>query len=166
MISPSYARAMAAYGAEMNRRLYAAAASLPEERRRAELGAFFGSIHATLSHLCWADAVWMQRFAGWEPVGGNPREGAAMHADWAAMRALRESMDGRIEGWAAALTPEALAGDLTWTNSRGITSTRPLWLIVTHMFNHGTHHRGQVHALLTREGVDPGDTDIPWIVTP
>ncbi len=163
MISPEYARTMARYGAEMNRRLYAAADTLDEARRREDMGAFFGSIHATLSHLCWADAAWMHRLAGWEPVPGGPREGAAMHGDWAAMRALRQDMDRRIIAWADALDAEALAGDLTWTNSRGVTSTRLRWLLVTHMFNHATHHRGQVHALLTRLGVDPGATDLPWV---
>ncbi|MFL1461492.1 DinB family protein [Roseococcus sp. DSY-14] len=164
MISPDWVRAMAAYNAEMNRRLYRSAATLTEAQRREELGAFFGSVHATLSHLCWADAAWMARLAGWPAPGGNPREGAAMHADWDAMRALRADQDARMEAWAAGLDAPALAGDLTWTNSRGMTSTRPRWLLVTHMFNHGTHHRGQVHVLLTRLGAPVEDTDLPWIV--
>lgn len=163
MITSGYARAMAAYNAEMNRRLYAAADTLGEAARRADGGAFFGSIHRTLSHLCWADAAWMHRLAGWPPVGGAPADGAALHADWAAMRERRADMDRGMEDWAAGLDDAALAGDLTWTNSRSVTSTRPRWLLVTHMFNHGTHHRGQVHALLTRAGVDPGVTDLPWV---
>lgn len=166
MISPAWVRAMAAYNAEMNRRLYAAAGALGEEARRADGGAFFGSVHRTLSHLCWADAAWMHRLAGWPRVGGAPADGAAMHGDWAAMRALRAETDAGMQAWAAGLDDAALAGDVTWTNSRGVTSTRPRWLLVTHMFNHGTHHRGQVHALLTRAGADPGATDLPWVIGP
>lgn len=164
MISPTYVQTLAAYGAEMNRRLYRSAATLTDAQRRADHGAFFRSIHATLSHLCWADAAWMARLAGWPSPGGNPREGAAMHSDWAAMRALREEMDAGIIAWAAGLDAPALAGDLSWTNSRGLTNTRPRWLLVTHMANHATHHRGQVHALLTRLGAPVEDTDLPWIV--
>lgn len=71
MIMPAHARAMAAYNTEMNRRLYAAAATLSEAQRREDGGAFFGSIHGTLCHLLWGDRVWMHRFAGWErPWGG------------------------------------------------------------------------------------------------
>lgn len=164
MISPAFVRAMAAYNAAMNRSLYAAADALGEEARRAEGGAFFGSIHRTLSHLCWADAVWMHRLAGWPPQGGAPADGAALHPDWAPMRSLRVEMDAGIEAWAGALDVAALEGDLTWTNSRGATATRPRWLLVAHLFNHGTHHRGQVHALLTRAGADPGVTDLPWMI--
>lgn len=164
MISPAFVRTLAAYNAEMNRRIYRSAETLDEDRRRADLGAFFGSIHATLSHLCWADGVWMHRLAGWPAIGGNPREGAGRHPDWPAMRALRAEMDAGIMAWAAALEAAALDGDLTWTNSRGITTTKPRWLVVAHMCNHGTHHRGQVHALLTRLGAPVEDTDLPWVV--
>jgi len=41
--------------------------------------------------------------------------------------------------------------------------TRPRWMLVTHMFNHQTHHRGQVHSMLTQAGGRPGDTDLPFL---
>jgi uncharacterized damage-inducible protein DinB len=37
--------------------------------------------------------------------------------------------------------------------------THPRWVLVTHMFNHQTHHRGQVHSMLTQAGGRPSDTD-------
>jgi cytochrome c551/c552 len=40
--------------------------------------------------------------------------------------------------------------------------SRPRWLCVTQMFNHQTHHRGQVTTLLKQAGIDPGVTDMPW----
>jgi uncharacterized damage-inducible protein DinB len=44
----------------------------------------------------------------------------------------------------------------------------PKRLLVTHFFNHQTHHRGQAHALITATGQETGDTDlfllIPQIV--
>jgi uncharacterized damage-inducible protein DinB len=51
MITPAYIRTMAAYNAEMNRRLYGAAARLSDAERREPRGAFWGSIHGTLNHL-------------------------------------------------------------------------------------------------------------------
>ena len=41
--------------------------------------------------------------------------------------------------------------------------TRPRWVLVTHMFNHQTHHRGQVHSMLTQAGGRPSDTDLPFM---
>ena len=38
--------------------------------------------------------------------------------------------------------------------------TAPHSLLVTHMFNHQTHHRGQANAMLTAAGVNPDDTDL------
>jgi uncharacterized damage-inducible protein DinB len=54
MIAPDYCRTMAAYNSEMNRRLYAAASGLSDAERRAPRGAFWGSIHGTLTHILWA----------------------------------------------------------------------------------------------------------------
>jgi len=165
MISPAHVRAMAAYNAEMNRRLYAAAGTLTDAQRRADDGAFFGSIHATLSHLLWGDRIWMHRFAGWERPPGGIAESTRLVDDWDALRAARAEADARLQEWAAGLSPAELDGDLSWfSGATGREMRRPRWLLVTHMFNHQTHHRGQVHALLTRAGAATGDTDLPWVI--
>ena len=62
MISPAYVRLMAEYNAEMNRRLYGAAARLTDAERKADRGAFWKSIHGTLTHILWGDTQWMSRF--------------------------------------------------------------------------------------------------------
>jgi len=167
MITPVWVRAMAAYNSEMNRRLYTAAATLDDAARRADGGAFFGSIHGTLSHLVWGDHTWMSRFDDWEKPGVGISGSAAFVAEWDTLRAARAGADARIEAWAARLTPEDLAGDLTWfSGATGREMRRPRWLLVTHMFNHQTHHRGQAHALLTRAGATLQDTDLPWVIEP
>jgi len=40
---------------------------------------------------------------------------------------------------------------------------RPRWVLAIQLFNHGTHHRGQVHAMLTAAGAKPDDTDVPFL---
>lgn len=165
MVSKDYVRAMAAYNAEMNRRVYAAAGRLTEVERRAERGAFWDSIHGTLSHLLWADRIWLARFG----IGAAPEAGLSGSAAWggpfAAMAARRVEEDGRIEAWAAGLEAADLAGDLTWTSGvTGREMTRPKALLVVHLFNHQTHHRGQVHAMLTAAGEDTGATDLPFVL--
>ncbi len=165
MISTAHVRAMAAYNAEMNRRLYAAADTLSEARRREDGGAFFGSIHATLSHLLWGDRLWMHRFAGWERPAGGIADSTRLVEGWDALRAARMSLDARMQGWAAGLAAADLEGDLIWlSGATGREMRRPRWLLITHMFNHQTHHRGQVHALVTRFGAKTEDTDLPWAI--
>ena len=165
MISPAYVRTMAAYNSEMNRRLYGAAGRLDEAARRAERGAFFGSIHKTLCHLVWGDRIWMSRFAGWDKPATGIAGSTALYADFAELSAARAAEDARLEEWAAGLTEAWLAGDLTWfSGATGREQTRPRTLLVVHMFNHQTHHRGQVHAMLTAAGQATGDTDLPFIL--
>jgi uncharacterized damage-inducible protein DinB len=36
-------------------------------------------------------------------------------------------------------------------------------VLVTHMFSHQTHHRGQVTTLLSQMGLDMGSTDLPFM---
>jgi uncharacterized damage-inducible protein DinB len=72
-------------------------------------------------------------------------------------------MDFEIGNWAAHLGNADLAGTLTWFS--GVAQrelSRPRWLCVTQMFNHQTHHRGQVTTLLMQAGINPGVTDLPW----
>ena len=66
MITPAYVRTMAAYNAEMNRRLYSAADRIDDTIRRSGKGAFWSSLHGTLVHILWGDFQWMSRFDGWE----------------------------------------------------------------------------------------------------
>jgi uncharacterized damage-inducible protein DinB len=165
MISPAWCRMMAAYNAEMNRRIFAAADTLDDAARRADGGAFWGSIHGTLSHLLWGDTFWMSRFDGWDAPSVRIKDSARMVEDWAALKAARAAADARNLAWAGRLDDASLGGTLTWFSvASGHEVTRPLWLLVGHFFNHQTHHRGQAHALLTRAGATTGDTDLPWVV--
>ena len=165
MITPSYVRTKAAYNAEMNRRLYAAAACIPDADRRAERGAFWGSLHGTLTHLVWADRMWMSRFDGWERPAVPIRDSAGMIADFTALAAERIRIDAAIEDWAGRVDAAWLDQDLVWFSGAARREMRaPRTFLVTQMFNHQTHHRGQAHALITACGEATGDTDLMLIV--
>lgn len=161
MTDIAYVQRMARYNRWQNANLYGAADALSDEERRRERGAFFGSIHQTLSHLMWGDRIWMSRFAGTpRPQGGIP-ESIALYPDWDALKRERTSFDNVIADWADRLDPAWLAGDLTWFSGAAKRElTRPAAMLVAHFFNHQTHHRGQVHCLLTQAGVKPADTDL------
>lgn len=161
MITPEYCRRMAAYNSWQNRSLVGAASGLPEAARRAGRGAFFGSIHGTLVHLLWGDTIWMSRFDGWDKPGMGIAESPDFVSDWEAYVRRRAEADERIEDWAGRVDPEWLGGTQTWYSGvLGRDVTRPVAFNVTHFFNHQTHHRGQVHAMLTAAGARPDDTDL------
>ena len=166
MITPAFVRTMAAYNAEMNRRLYAAAGRLDETARSADRGAFWGSIHGTLAHLLWGDSQWMHRFAGWPAPAVGMADSPVWQPDFTAMRKTRETVDADIIGWAEGLDQAWLDSDLVWfSGALGREMRKQRGLLVTHMFNHQTHHRGQAHALITAAGEQTGDTDL-FIVVP
>ena len=164
MIALGYVRAMAEYNRWQNENQYGAAEGLSDTARKEPRGAFFGSIHATLNHLLWADQIWMSRFAGTpKPKAPGIPESVGMYESWDDLKRERTAFDQVILDWAARLDPAWLEGDLTWLSGAvGRELSRPKWLLVTHMFNHQTHHRGQVHCMLTQAGVRPGTTDLPF----
>lgn len=161
MIDAEFVRVMARYNEWQNRNLYDAADGLSDVDRRRDRGAFFGSIHATLCHLLWGDGMWMHRFAGLPKPDGPISGSVDMVGDWSELRAARADMDAAILSWAKTLSSDWLVGDLTWySGAAGRDLSRPKATLVTHFFNHQTHHRGQVHAMLTAAGARPGDTDL------
>jgi uncharacterized damage-inducible protein DinB len=165
MITPAYAYLMARYNAEMNRRVYSAAEGLTEAQRRAECGAFFGSVHATLNHLVWADRMWMSRFDGWEKPAVGVAGSVGLYDDFAELWTARQALDVRLLEWAGRIDQAFLDGALRWySGAMGREMTMQVAPLVAHLFNHQTHHRGQVHAMLTRFGARTGDTDLPFIL--
>ena len=161
MIMPDHARLMARYNSWQNESLYSAADELNDDARLKDHGAFFGSIHETLSHILWADRLWLSRFDMCEKPGCAGNETLKLWPEWQGLKADRQAMDSIIEDWAAGFSEAGLRGDLEWySGAAGRNMSKPVWLLVTHIFNHQTHHRGQVHAMLTAAGARPDDTDL------
>lgn len=153
---------MARYNQWMNEQLYQVCAAIPDEQRKQDLGAFFKSIHGTLNHLLYADQAWMGRFIA-QPFQMTAI-GQELHAAFAALHLERMATDQQILDWARNLASEWLESPFEYTsNVDGKTRVRPAWILVTHMFNHQTHHRGQVTTLIKQLGYEPGVTDLPWL---
>lgn len=165
MITPAYVRTMATYNAEMNRRLYGAANRLTEEERRRDRTAFWHSLHGTLVHILWGDYQWMSRFDGWERPTTPIKESDHFVETWDALCATRETADADILRWAAKVDDAWLDQDLVWFSGAAQREiSAPKRLLVTHFFNHQTHHRGQAHALITAAGEKTDDTDLFLVV--
>jgi uncharacterized damage-inducible protein DinB len=165
MIDTDYARTMAAYNRWMNQRLYALCRGIPDSERRRDRGAFFKSIHGTLNHLIYGDLAWLSRFTG-EPAEVPPL-GTELFDDFDALSSARTALDSRLLAWAGGLRNDWLQAPFTYTSKvDGSQRTRPAWLLVVHLFNHQTHHRGQLTTLLHQLGHDPGVTDLPFMPGP
>ena len=165
MISPEYVRLMAAYSKWQNRNLFEAADTLSDAARREDRGAFFGSIHDTLNHLLWGDQLWLHRLAGTAaPRAPDIPGSTAQHTSWISLYTDRLKTDGEMLHWAERVTEADLDGTLGWySGAIQADVVRPRWALVIQLFNHGTHHRGQVHGMLTAAGARPGDTDVPFM---
>ena len=162
MISKTHIQLMSQYSQWMNQKLYDTCAQLDDSKRREDLGAFFGSIHLTLNHLLHGDRMFLRRFEGrdeqFAPLGYD------LFPDFNDLLRERKVTDEHMKTWAQNVNDEWLGQTLTYTSmSDGKTRTVAHWILVTHLFNHGTHHRGQVTTLLSQLGLDIGDTDIPFM---
>ena len=159
-----YALTMARYNLWQNESLLAAADGLSESERVKDRGAFFGSIQRTLSHAFWGDMIWMNRFAGTPAPTGELKASPDMISNWEQYCSDRKSFDKSILQWAHEVTPGWFDGDLSWfSGALGRDVSKPKKLLVIQMFNHQTHHRGQVHAMLTSAGAKPDHTDLPFM---
>jgi len=163
-MTPELCRAFARYNRWMNAKVYDGAAQLSDEQRKQDRGAFFGSIHRTMNHILVGDRVWIARLAGRVAPAGFMAEGISsldqeLAADFDELRRERDRTDGEIDAWAGKVTAEDLAGTMRFVR-RGQAMEIPRWWAVTQLFNHQTHHRGQLTTLLFQAGRDPGSTDI------
>jgi uncharacterized damage-inducible protein DinB len=149
----------AGYNAWANRRLYATAGTLTDAGYRADRGAFFKSVHGTLNHVLATDRIWMRRFTG---TGDAPdRLDVILYERFDDLEAARIAEDARILAYITGLADAQLAGVIRYRRvSTPEVHEQALAPALAHWFNHQTHHRGQVHALLTGLTGDAPELDL------
>lgn len=158
MLKPHFDQ-LAEYNRWANQRVYADAATLSDADRKRQNGLFFGSVHGTLNHLLVTDYIWMRRMTG---EGPEPeRLNQILHEDFEELLAARKLEDDLIVQFVTGLTPQEYDRTISYQNSTGKTYHQQLAPALTHLFNHQTHHRGQVHAGLTMLGIrEPAPLDL------
>ncbi|WP_019960941.1 DinB family protein [Woodsholea maritima] len=156
---------LAAYNAWANARLYDAATALRDFERKRDVKAYFKSLHGTLNHILVADRIWMFRMT---QEGMLPeRLDMTLFEDFMALREAREAEDRRIIEYIASLSEDQLEDGLQYKNTRGDPHSLPLNVILTHFFNHQTHHRGQATHILRQLGVaEPPALDLLYFALP
>ncbi|TYC49757.1 DUF664 domain-containing protein [Rhodobacterales bacterium] len=161
-MDPALYQGLSAYNTWMTEKAYETAGGLSDEERKADRGAFFRSIHSTLNHILFADRIWLGRFTGRTyDVRGM---GVDICDDFEDLRSSHLAICAEVSEFTNDLTAGWLAGTLEWTSGQdGTVRRRPRWLVVSHMFNHQTHHRGQLTTLFAQAGVDIGRTDLVFM---
>jgi uncharacterized damage-inducible protein DinB len=165
---------MADYNQWMNQKIYEAVGKLSPEQLLENKGAFFGSILGTLNHIAVADTIWLKRFAPalpkYDVLNAVVELSLPASLDTMLFNNLQELKDRRqlldetFSTLANSLSEEELLLVIHYKNMKGIASSKNLFSLLMHVFNHQTHHRGQVTTLLSQSGVDVGITDLVFIL--
>lgn len=100
------------------------------------------------------------------PAGSAGVHETVLHAGWQALRSQRLQLDVAIETWLAAMPADDPLRTMRYGNTKGVQREHPSWMALTHLFNHQTHHRGQVTTLLMQAGIDRGLTDLIALAMP
>lgn len=116
----------------------------------ADKGAFFLSIHGTLNHILVGDLIWTARLKGTQHA--ITRLDTILFDTVVDLRKGRQDQDDALLDHVSSLSDDDVAANVTYKNLAGEAFNTPHGLIIQHMVNHATHHRGQVHTLLTQSG--------------
>ena len=164
---------MADYNQWMNQKIYEAVGAMTPEQLHEDKGAFFGSIFASLNHICVGDTLWLKRFSAvlqdyqvYEPIAALAMPASLdvfLANNFIDLKDRRVLLDEALLEIASLLTEEELQQPVSYQNSKGVSANKTLFNLLMHVFNHQTHHRGQVTTLLNQSGIDIGVTDLVFI---
>jgi uncharacterized damage-inducible protein DinB len=149
-------RSLYQYSRWANHRILETSSSLASVQFLAPEGASYPSIHETLVHTMSAEWIWLSRWRGTSPTAMLR---AADYPDLAAIQTRWSEIETEMQQFVEQLHSGRLIEEITYTNTRGVQWTYPLWQMMLHQVNHATQHRSEVAAILTRFGCSPGDLD-------
>lgn len=151
------------YNSLANCRLYDTCSLLSDVELKQTRPAFFKSIYGTLNHIIIGDRIWMGRFTG-EEMSSQGLD-AILYDEFEELRAARVLEDERITAFIDELDDDFLKGIITYKNNQGKIYRDPVNLLLAHFFNHQTHHRGQIHDMLTQTEIAPPSLDMHRVIS-
>jgi uncharacterized damage-inducible protein DinB len=158
-----YFATLARYNLWATRKLYLHIDALPQEDYQRDAGLYFRSVHGTLNHLLVAEhLIWFVRFA----EGVSPRHALNEEVEPDRARLRERLLDGaaRWPAWLDTLDSARYEGRLQYTSMRGVAQSLPFAATLGHVFNHGSHHRGQITAAITAMGYPCPELDLVWML--
>ena len=156
------------YNQSLNQAMIQAMKQLDTDSLLKNQHAFFGSILGTMNHLMVGDLIWLNRFNQFfnfkslQILANFPKPTALdtlLFDNLTAYAAARTELDNIIIALVEEVTESQLQQPMIYHNTKGQTFNREFGLLLSHFFNHQTHHRGQTTTLLSQQGVDIGMTD-------
>jgi uncharacterized damage-inducible protein DinB len=136
---------------------------LDDDEYRRDAGLYFKSVHGTLNHLLLAEyELWFVRFA----QGVSPKR--ALNEEVESDRArLAQRLREASQRWApliASWDEARFDGTFDYVTTKGVAQSLPFAAALAHVFNHGTHHRGQISAAITAMGRPCPELDMVWML--
>jgi uncharacterized damage-inducible protein DinB len=163
MAMSDYFGTLARYNVWATRKLFEHVDALPDEEYRRDVGLFFKSVHGTLNHLLVGEhLVWFPRFA--EGISNQRALNEEVETDRAALRERLIAGALRWQPLIASLPEARWGGTLDYRNTKGVPQSIPFAATLGHVFNHGTHHRGQITAAITALGHACPELDLVWML--
>ena len=160
---------MADYNQRMNNGIFQVASQLGSCVLSDNRGTFFGSVMGTLNHILVGDIIWLKRFSVHPErlksldyvlqIDMPKALDSLLYNDFKELRVKRNELDNIIMAFTRELTNEVLSSTLCYSNTKGELFNKNIGSLIQHLFNHQTHHRGQVSTLLNQLGLDVGATD-------
>jgi uncharacterized damage-inducible protein DinB len=161
---------MAEYNQRMNQNIYEVAEKLTQLQLYENFGAFFGSVFGTLNHIAVGDIIWLKRFSLMlnkhsaldfvhELLHPESLE-TVIFNNLQELKLLRSQLDETFIKLAASISESELSQCVSYQNMKGEAFSKNLFSLLMHVFNHQTHHRGQVTTLLSQFGIGYGVTDL------
>jgi len=160
-------RRYARYNAWINQSLLEASLSVSVKEQNKDLNVFFSSLTGSWNHILVGDLLWLNRLAKIFPILDDQMDkwpkptqlNQVLFSDLKELAEQRQKLDELIIQWCDFLRESDCEDRLQYHNSQEELQVRPLPDVLQHLFNHQTHHRGQITALLSQLGVDYGTTD-------
>jgi uncharacterized damage-inducible protein DinB len=156
MVDVDTAQELLRYNTWANTRALDTVETLDQGQFTRALGGSFGSVQGTLTHMVWAESVWLERWQGGSPkylwTSDEFPSVSALRTRWREIQASQEA-------FGASLNAQQLQRVLRYTNRKGEVWEYALWRMLHHLCNHSTYHRGQVTNMLRVLGLEPLETD-------
>lgn len=144
---------MANYNTWVNTQIFEVCRRISDDQYRKDLGSFFGSIHNTLNHILLVDLLYLGRLNG-EANDHIHSLKQVLYDDLDSLANVRVDIDRKLTEYVRGLSQNDLNRTVRYARMSGELCEESVEDILLTLFNHQTHHRGQVHAMLTQSGIE------------
>ncbi len=143
------------YSAWASQRLLDASAQLSADELTRDFQTADKTVLDTLVHVFAADRIWLARVQGQQRSFRDPedRDLTVLQTEWPALHE-------RWKLWLRDFHDDDAMRVISYQDLKGRAYAQPVWQILLHVVNHGTHHRGQVSGFLRSMGHTPPPLDL------